>query len=168
MQQLLHPSIFFNLQPKLFWVFLFFIVLVKRSDLFKNEDLRRQRVNGKREREMHRAWWWRRRVIIGSTLREAQKVLRGVRTNIGRVRHFCLWRLRFFERIRKRQKEWRLTKKHSLFKSSIAVKWRDMAFIRSNVYLPKLKKRRGAKMARSTPMHHVSLFKHHMAWLPEC
>ena len=99
-----------------------------------------------------------RSAISGSALKRAWWVLWGVRTIRRGVCHFFVEVKVFFGRkIRKIQKEWRLKKEHSLFKSSTAVKWRDMTFMRSNVCLPKHKKRRGTKMARSTLLSHVSV-----------
>ena len=44
-----------------------------------------------------------------------------------------------------------MKKKHSLLKSQTAVKWRDMASMRSNVCPPKHKKRRDSKTAKKHP-----------------
>ena len=80
----------------------------KGSNLLENENLGRQRVNGKRERRKHKTWWRGRSTITGRTLRRAWRVLWGVGTGKRRVWHFilffCVWRLRFLEEKSERYK----------------------------------------------------------------
>ena len=156
----------FGYQLKFLEILSFFIVLVKRSNLLGNEDLSRQKVNRERERRVYRAWRWGRSAISKSTFERDWGMLWGVRTTRRRRvgNYFFSWSLRFWRESRKIQKEWSLKKKHSLFKSSTEIKWRDITFMISNVCVPKRKKRRCAKMARNSLLSHVSILNVIMVW----
>ena len=89
-------SILFDLQPKFLRVFFFIVTLVEGSDLLRNEDLRRQRVNGKKEKGVHRTWWWGRSMITRSTLRGVWEVHWRVGTSKRRVQHFFFVEVKVF------------------------------------------------------------------------
>ena len=115
-------------------------------------------MNGERERRVQRAWWW------GKECNQWKHSQKSLRNAMGSWNHqkkslkfFVEVKVFFGRKIRKIQKEWSLKKKHFLFKSSTAIKWWDMAFIRSNIYLPKHKKWRDTTMTRSTLLSHVSI-----------